>query len=809
MDETTSIGIIDLKTCIEAVIQCSPELSNQLGGDFTVYAYDYSEYETPLVGQGMLSRALAAASPYAPAQQSEKLITGRVCKNIMGIFNNGVKETLEVKLRLVPVPTMMQGEYISTMEKYREMGNSTSSNDQSEWGQFLQSNPSMAQIGQGQMPNRYVSPSLTVTSQQRGSMNLEVVNQLLSPSIPPPELSQDSFNQATNLDSGNESRGGPATAVTGKAKKISRPSSRTAVKRPYRKRQPKVASATNAGGNTSGYEEGTDGDDGPAPRKRAKITQTDWNSKSSFGPGAGDLRVAASTSGSLRMFRPVALGSRGQASHLEEVPRPPTPLPALVPKPPFQSSLRRSSFTSQIDAPRKHVSPYPQLEPSVPPEDQVRYSIESAQPSPERTFSPVETPEIGSSPPVMRTASPIMRSSPPCPSSPVLPRMPRADRTDSGFMSGSMEELFGEEEAAVRPCEDEIIKVAPEQNTAHRDSKTPTAAPEEIGMGVGKEIIFEEQIPGPMELLPTKMPRFNISATKAAYASKELTHRAGSVMSEDGQSLTSINKANRSMSRANTPTRAHDFVPPQAIPQNMPSNLAYSQHPSPNQGPLQQDSTALYVVSQPSSNEQAPLPTLAPSQTQVQLHPGSRMMARTSSMGSVILPTFPASDPILPPSSLQRSQTWSEAPRNIDGSMPLQIAAPMGMQTHISIADPSLLKHYDQSGQEIPYSRTHEAKKTAIKKRLETAIARGEMPTFCENCGAIETPSWRKAWSQIHQGVPGYYEYSDLPGRVTAIVVLSRDDNNQPTSFQLLKKYLGPEDDQTNYKEFFLCNREY
>src|ERR1700685_1066726 len=115
MDESTSIGVIELKTCIQAIVQCSPELLPRLGQDYTVYAYDYSEYDNPLVGQGMLSKAFAAASPTpdAPAHQSRQLITGRVCKNILGLFTNGVKETLEVKLRLVPVPTALQNEYLN------------------------------------------------------------------------------------------------------------------------------------------------------------------------------------------------------------------------------------------------------------------------------------------------------------------------------------------------------------------------------------------------------------------------------------------------------------------------------------------------------------------------------------------------------------------------------------------------------------------------------------------------------------------------------------------------------------------------
>jgi hypothetical protein len=108
----------------------------------------------------------------------------------------------------------------------------------------------------------------------------------------------------------------------------------------------------------------------------------------------------------------------------------------------------------------------------------------------------------------------------------------------------------------------------------------------------------------------------------------------------------------------------------------------------------------------------------------------------------------------------------------------------------------------------VPYNRTLNAKKAAIRQKLEQAIANGEMPPFCSNCGAIETPTWRKAWSQEHQGAPGYYEYSDEPGRVTAIVILGRNSEGKPLLYQLIKKFLGPGENQADWSEFLLCNRE-
>lgn len=755
-----------MKTCIEAVVQCSPEIVARLGQeDYTVYAYDYSEYDTPLVGQGMLSRTLAASSltQDATAHQFQKLITGRVCKNVLGIFNNGVKETLEVKLRLLPVPVVMQGEYLNAIEKYRELNKPTPIGfDPNEWASLM-----AGKIG-GPIPN---------ASNQRGGMNMEVVNQLLSPQLQQQQqISIDQFSQATNAEnSGNESHEG--TTKNGRAK-TSRPSSRASVKRSRPKgRQQKTAAAS---GNTSGYEEGTDGDDGVAPRKRAKITKADWNSKSSFGPSTDSLRVAASTAGSLRVFRPIAMSPAPNAvTDLQEAPRAPTPVPNSSKqhlargRAPSKSGLRRESFTFQNEQPRQHVSPYPPLEPVVGTEDQVRYSIESAGPSPERNVSPGETPpDIGSSPPVMRTCSP-MRSSPPCPSSPILPQMPR---TDSGFMSGSIDELFGEDDATMRPVEDEDVEAA----AKHKRRRTPRTPPEKIHHG----FVIEEEIPGPMELLPTRVPPFR--QLKPKPAPKAPKSRTGSVMSEDGQqSLPPLKSDSLPPSRRRTPSRPD-------------SDLAVAQSKEGSQPslPESQQAVAQYPGLPPSTQSTQPPPPAA----QPQSRPGSRMMVRTASMGSLTLPTVPASDPVLPSSGLQRSQTSSEAPHPVtEAPMPTQVDIPVQAPTPMSMPN----EHSN-----VPYSRTVNAKKVAIRQKLEQAIANGEMPPFCSNCGAIETPTWRKAWSQEHQGAPGYYEYSDEPGRVTAIVIRGRDSDGSPTSYQLIKKFLGPNESQNDWNEFLLCNRE-
>jgi hypothetical protein len=82
----------------------------------------------------------------------------------------------------------------------------------------------------------------------------------------------------------------------------------------------------------------------------------------------------------------------------------------------------------------------------------------------------------------------------------------------------------------------------------------------------------------------------------------------------------------------------------------------------------------------------------------------------------------------------------------------------------------------------------------------------GEMPPYCSNCGAIETPTWRKIWVQDHDGVPEYVEYSSKPGRILAIEVLTRDEAERPTTYRLIKKSLGGHDDKTGWRELLLCN---
>ncbi|GAB7347231.1 hypothetical protein MBLNU459_g3332t2 [Dothideomycetes sp. NU459] len=493
IDETTQIGVIELRTCIRAIVSASPELISRLNqGDFTIYAYDYSEYESPLVGQGMLSSALAAASstPAAPAYQSKTMITGRVCKNIMGLFSNGVKETLEVKLRLVPVPKPVQSEFVKSMEMYRTMNPAMSAGfDPNAWSQSLQ--------GSNLALGAPFEEAMTPTSSRPDMVDSAFDSQNTMSFQPPRQPSNASFHPHQSISGPDVGYSAPVSRVNSPAIPINgpqqyqpedptRPSSRTSVRseRMIRRRE---------SFNTAEQCQ----EDGPA-RKRVKVVQTDWRGKTSFGAKSDSLRVTASTAASIRIHKPVPKrpGMPGlTGASLEPPPRVPTPVPGQMNNSrPGQSFLRRESSLAHT----RYMSPYGQ------PCDMPTVQSEALMSSPEEeavdgTVEGTPT-DFPSSPPMM-----------PEPSSPGLPSFHSLGRpADSGYMSSNFECQDDDEDRSVD--EDDLHMAAqyrPRPQMPH------------------SEMSFIEQTPGPPELLPQKMQMAQQASKQndAAAAQAELSRQ--------------------------------------------------------------------------------------------------------------------------------------------------------------------------------------------------------------------------------------------------------------------------------------------
>ena len=721
LDENTQIGVIELKTCIQAIVAASPELVAALGQDYTVYAYDYSEYETPLVGQGMLSWVLASSSstPSAPAHQSRTIVTGRVCKNLLGLFSKNSQETLEVKLRLVPVPTSLQSEYIESMKKYRDISQMMPEGfDPRAWTSFVQANPAILQLA-----NKSRSQSPVVGPGQTGGYGIEHVQRLLSgegyqqrniesqstqpakpapqrippPSIPPPNNNyavSDIVQQLPRMPS-------PASSVASATtkKRRGRPPGPNPRKSRIRTTTRQTSVDTGYTSNDDRFEEGPN-------KKRAKVVQAEWSGNTDFGRQPESLRVAASTAASIRMHQPTAVRPNNSlANSLEGPPREPTPIaqdldhmrrPQL---PVSRSNLRRQSFAI---GKKEYASPYKPVDPNS-------SLAESAMTSPEASQAESSPVDIASSPPVYPGASTGH-------SSPNLISQTR-HFDDSGFMSGSMEDLFEDDE--MRPVDDEDLDVAAQY--IKRANISPLPAQEEQAA----------QLPEP----------------------------GTSQHSNDFQQPSALHEQNQQFYEPQPPN-----IPP---PQSQPHELSQ---------PQRREGNALTVSQKPAR--------------------GSAGLNRTASSGNLGLPPVPASDPIRP--NLSRSQTWSghQAPHPASDMIP---NPPIIETTERTVPRP-------RKGSEIG-AGSGVRRKQAIQSKLASSVAAGEMPPFCENCGAIETPTWRKAWVKIHCGTPEHVVISEEEGGIIAWQTLQTDSDGIISLYRIVKKSVLKTDE--GFTEILLCNRKF
>ena len=661
-----------------------------------MYAYDYSEYETPLVGQGMLSWVLASASPTpeAPAHQSKTMVTGRVCKNPLALFSKGAQETLEVKLRLVPVPTVKQNEYLGSMQKYRETSNMMPQDlDAQSWTNFVRQNPGL--MDGSRQPERVSSPM--------NQSGIERFHQFLSEGATPREFSSYHANESVRSVSPIHSfGGGPSRASTPGGSRtpmqhqqppqqqqrqglpssdMIRPSSSASMRDADYQNE---TSHHRRDSIQSGY--GSGGEDAmePQQRKRAKLYQANWPGKSDMNieRQPSSLRVAASTAASVRIHRPTPVNPSIAAEQSQEEPiRPPTPIsrPGEGPrrKRLASSSLRESSTTNNSQT--SYNSPYCNSD-DVPTSDQTVHSPDDGryQGLFEQSFS------MPSSPPILdsRLASK---------SSPVLP--PISLDTDSGFMSGGVEDYMDDD--ATTPVEDR-------RRTVSRG------------------------------------------------------------ITEENQS-----RSVRAPVQANSPASLISPGPENGTDANLASDV-------PNEQPVQKEPVrprpSTSSGSRPSSRASTRPKPLAPA-------PISQTEAQRPMTG------IPASDPVGPTHPpLQHAQSW---------------AGPMSDFTIIEAEIP-----IPGSGRSRKAGAAKRSKQ--IQSRLDDAIKAGQVPPYCENCGSIETPTWRRAWSKEVIGNEWDAKEMMKDSAMLFFESMERDAQDKMIKFKIYKKTLGRDDNE--WTQVLLCN---
>lgn len=875
LDDRNSIGVIDLRTCLQAVAQCSPEIVHQPQYDYTVYASDYSEPDVPLVGQGMLSWGLNPNSD----PQSRQLVTGRVTRNLMALFGKGNSDTLEVRLKLTAVPKMHRAEgprdHMEPHHHHSRSFHSQPDTARSEWNSLIQSNPG---LGNSVDVSRFPSPSIPQARMDRSGPDARYIEprpeghqfqQDRPPSatpapLPPPAeeclpqlpqlpQQQQQPSQPTQLPPPPTSDmiGGPEKPV-----RPSRPSSRASrAKAPTGRPRGRPRKKPLDAGHTSGAEM-TDADDAPQ-RKRAKVmTQVDYSTTAAFSQHPDSLRVAASTSGSLRNMRPVGAGGMPAENHLQDVPRAPTPVPnASQQKMRPQAGLPRKGSMSGFDMYQMQSSqPNFQMNMGMRMSQDARSPTESVAQSPDQGYTPDLSPaDLGSSPPVPRTSA-FPQSSPP-PSSPTLPPV------DSGFMSGGIEDFFDEDDLAQElPRQDGLPdllpKLPPRKPAPRRSNPQETFA--ETGYSQPQTFSFQEVHPGPQELLP------QTSMFKPHGKAKALNRMQAAPFDPKGPPAPVVLPPTRrqlQLHRSNTaplPPRSEPGPGAEALPVSKapfdvlvesveeaddPSAASRVKEPLVQASqPAVQPQTSADVAASVEPNE---LQTAAPmdQQTRRTEPPATEAAAAESRSSAFSVDELPIAEFVppkaepeqrlhalsAPPVTANAAPSPSNAPVQAPGVLlpptrqasprvkslpapPVPASDPVG---HTFLSLPQLPEVPQSEGPspsgedgEQPKYNKNLVKKQSIKDRLETAIAKGEMPPFCNNCGAIETPTWRKIWTQEHQGVPGFHEFSDKPGCVTCIDILERSPDGQPTLYRLVKKNLGGDDLRVDWKELLLCNRK-
>lgn len=832
----------------------------------------------------MLSWGLEQPTP----NSEQKLVTGRVVKNMMAVFRSGVPETLEVKLKLNVVHKIHRPQTSNNSEAQRGYGSNaptpTPTDGNSEWSSFIQSNPNLGRPTTGlSMPSPGLPPVRYGSPIQAPSPAANMYEPLHAAPTPPPtgptqlqlmpmpSLLPGPLSQGLAADDISTSRPNE-TAQSVRPKQTKRASSKAPKKKRTtvstgnpRGRPPKHGRPDS--GNTSALEDVTDADEMPeAPaeglkKKRAKTTKADWPNKAPLNSAPGSLRVAASTSGSLRTMRPAASGNSGVGgSHLQEIPRAPTPVPGSRPRgrPVAPGQPRRSSVAEFEGSMRFQVSeagiPGPHMQ-------DARSPSESVAQSPFQAYTPEESPgDIGSSPPMPRSAHSV-RSSPP-PSSPILPLMPMPP-PDSGFMSGGLDEIADGDEIQLpssmppQPIFPGRPKLAPKSkgaklkkqgqaarskgsnNTPHPGGPPrpasrglpeppsatllrsisqglpeppttqarpvshglpeppPSAPPRPLPQGLpepppgseaelvsngpagSKEMVIQHVYPGPPELLP-KSSLYNPSGS----TKNQMNNSRG----------TGAKAAVRQLKRSNTEPnlQRQDLPQPVTGPPPMPQPPADLEHAIQEVQQSQATNESMAEVPMQSIDEpQVPTPRTT--------EPGEDPDEHLLRLLSEPAECTQDGDSELPPMTAM-NKSYASARQ------------PSGAMAQVPASDPGVLAPANSpptACTDTVQTSKNLSRKQSIKEKLDQAVQMGQMPTFCSNCGAISTPTWRRIWTRDCDGSPEFPVYSDKPGCITAIVILQRDENEKPTKYQVIKKALGPAEDKSKWTEDILCNREY
>lgn len=669
------------------------------------------------------------------------MVTGRVCKNILGLFSNGIKETLEVKLKLIPVPACMQKEYVENMERYHSLSRMMPQGfDYSNWSDFLDANPAIAQLAQP-------TPQLGMSNSSLSSFS-QMIAHPVPMNAPSPACQEQSAMQYRDYSTRPSS---PAMSMNSYAPspapcsftQNSRPASRAS----FRGESQRQDQEFQAAGTSQDQQEQ---EEGPA-KKRARTTKTTRPKKAVLGVNNDSLRVTASTAASVRLHRPVPSNPGMDMALADQGPRAPTPRPGDKYLPHARGQARSRGTSSlrhaSMDEGRSHA---PLFDSGIFSDN----AIDSA--DDDRGISPGETPmDFPSSPPLMpqRMASPV-------PSSPGLPSLPLV--ADSGFASDLLQRRDDEIENPVKPWDGSDLPVPP-TNTRIRRKQDRSHHP------------WTRVDPGPVELLPKNYvakPK-TYPRPRTSTAVEKIERAADEVQQLDHQKA--LDSTRKATDQSYIGHFDHDVAYGGQEERRMSSNTAL---PSVEMQLLDHLSQTSQTI------EQQPPPRL--SNTPAATLKESPMPADEGAMPQESRSTTPKVQPKRSKSTkakgLPRSNTWSGEP----------------MSDSIGPGD-------FPGG--LPRSGSGARRRQNIVDKLQQSIDAKKMPDFCNHCGEIETPTWRKAYTRIEDGTVKELTISSKgPGIVAAEMVSPPDCEPRRRIF---KQFLEAGETAKDYEVLTLCNCEY
>ena len=83
------------------------------------------------------------------------------------------------------------------------------------------------------------------------------------------------------------------------------------------------------------------------------------------------------------------------------------------------------------------------------------------------------------------------------------------------------------------------------------------------------------------------------------------------------------------------------------------------------------------------------------------------------------------------------------------------------------------------------------------------------MPPYCDNCGAVETPAWRRGYVKVFDGV--YWDEVETSLSHGGVVYKHAIEHNADGSVKTFRGYKTDEiteDEALGWRHFSMCNRE-